>query len=577
MSTSFLRTIWLACTTLLLAGWCLGQNTDIEFVHGSFCGGNDEEFFGLNPLSINPEGNVLMVTATTSNNAPTTANAQQAFLNGFINYYIALLDANGEPIYASYFGGPVTRRPVAAFTESGNLVLAGESTTPGFPVSPGAHQEEYPGGLRSGTLTFFDLGFEPIWSTYVGGNEADLILDVAVDQSNNVYICGGTLSADLATAGAHSEEIIENEDSGFLAKYNAQGDLLYFTYFQGNGSTVFTNCTVNSEGTKLYLSGYTNATSGVAFGGIEDEYQGGDRDIFVSCFDIESSQFLWSRYFGGPAFDNSWKLKLGPNDEIVLYGSTRSVEGIASPGAHQEIPSNTFTGLADDLNRFIAVLDQNGETLWGTYFGELLRYSENFGLSVNDNEVLISGLQTGAEEILMGNPLESELLEDGSDFIAKFDLETGAQIWGTYIGNGTDTRIFDLVHMPGNRLFTLGSAGSNNANISEDAWQSQFGGMLDLYYAIFEDMTLGTNSYARPEPLEIYPNPTNDKVNFLWPKTAFTALNVEIFDLSGRSIKSINNFNASSEIDVSDLPNGLYILQAADERMIYSGKLVISD
>ncbi len=567
------------CTTLLQAGWCVAQNTDIEFVHGSFYGGNEAELSGgVNALRSNNQGNVLLVGSTNSSNFPTTVGAHQPSLNGFSSLFFVLMDHDGQPIHSSYHGGPLMfTQAVGAQSTMGNIAIAGEVPGSGFATTPGAALPNYPGGPRSITLTYFDVNYLPVWSTFVGGSGLDRILDIALDADNNVYVCGSTTSAGLASSGAHLEAINVDFNAGFLAKYSPSGVPLFFTYFQGNGNASLSHCRFNNEGTKLYISGLTDATTGISFGGIEDTYQGGDQDAFVACFDISTNEFLWSRYLGGPAFDEIMNLAIGSEDEIVVSGKTRSIGGIASTGAHQEIPSNNNSGILQDLNRFIAVLDQDGNAMWATYFGAVLTFSSNFGLSVAGNELIVTGRQQGGDEITLGNPIVNDIHPEGSDFIAKFHLETGIQEWGTYWINGTEPRLFNAVHLPGNRLFSLGIASDDGAPISIDAWQSEFGGGdLDLYYAIFQDISLFAGNVKYLEPLKLFPNPASDEFILDMDPAGKHSWNVDILAPSGGILKSFITYIPGTVVDVADLPAGMYIVRATSASGIVTNKLVIS-
>ncbi len=565
------------CTTLLQAGWCVAQNTDIEFVHGSFLGGNGLDLPAIpNSLVVDAEGNILFASSTTSNNMPLTGDAHQSSLSGFKSFYITKLSASGELLYATYFGGSTGDAAALDIASTGHVVLAGQAQGPGFPVTPNAHQQDYPGGIRSGTLTLFNESFDLEWSTYMGGADIDAISSVVLNDNQEVFVSGSTKSPGLSTPGAHAEINDQDEWSGFLAKFTSEGILSYYTYFQGNGSTFFRSSQLSSDGSKIYLLGRTNATSGIAFGGVANVYQGGEGDAFIACFDIDANEFIWSRYFGGPGNELPEALALGPQDQIVIYGSTWSTTGISTPGAHQEAPTNQSTGPISDNNRFIAVFDNEGNIEWATYFGGTPPGGANSGLSVNGNEIVVNGFARGQEAILLGNPIEDEILEAGSYFIAKFNLDSGSQVWGTYIGNGTDAWLVDVIHLPDDRLFTFGIAASQNAAISLDALQSQFGGdVQDLYYAIFQDISLNTIDLKNKENLRLFPNPACTRVRLALETTSTEQWHVSLFDISGRTLLSAQLSNVNEPIDIHFLPVGMYIVKATSGTFLKTAKLIV--
>ena len=62
--------------------------------------------------------------------------------------------------------------------------------------------------------------------------------------------------------------------------------------------------------------------------------------------------------------------------------------------------------------------------------------------------------------------------------------------------------------------------------------------------------------------LSIYPNPVSDKLNINYKENIS---NLTVYDLSGRSVKSLTTNNSNNSIDVSDLKSGTYLLRIETE------------
>jgi hypothetical protein len=79
---------------------------------------------------------------------------------------------------------------------------------------------------------------------------------------------------------------------------------------------------------------------------------------------------------------------------------------------------------------------------------------------------------------------------------------------------------------------------------------------------------------ALKNDFSIYPNPSNDFiiVNF---HSSFPSL-INITDLSGRVVKSIQNDTKEVKLNVSDLPKGSYFLSAQSEKSLFKKLIVIS-
>ncbi len=66
----------------------------------------------------------------------------------------------------------------------------------------------------------------------------------------------------------------------------------------------------------------------------------------------------------------------------------------------------------------------------------------------------------------------------------------------------------------------------------------------------------------------IYPNPTRDFVNIELQEDSL----VEIIDINGKVVKALELFAGVNNVNVSDLPNGIYNIKTKDS----VSKLVIS-
>jgi hypothetical protein len=67
--------------------------------------------------------------------------------------------------------------------------------------------------------------------------------------------------------------------------------------------------------------------------------------------------------------------------------------------------------------------------------------------------------------------------------------------------------------------------------------------------------------------LTIYPNPATNKLTISYDKLKSTGIQARVVDLSGNILMGqniIQGFNQSTELDISEIQNGLYILNFID-------------
>jgi hypothetical protein len=77
----------------------------------------------------------------------------------------------------------------------------------------------------------------------------------------------------------------------------------------------------------------------------------------------------------------------------------------------------------------------------------------------------------------------------------------------------------------------------------------------------------------------VYPNPASDKVSVMINATSSNNAQVNIIDIKGAIVKSINNKLVSGlnvmELSVADLPKGMYFVQVTSNEGTSTKKLVI--
>lgn len=176
------------------------------------------------------------------------------------------------------------RRPVAVAFQ----LLADNA----FGFAIGAHDSSLP------------LVIDPVlaFGTYVGGADVDIVYDCEFDAAGNALICGLTKSVDFPTLGATQGGPGGDHDA-FAAKIDANGALVWSTYFGGSGSDACWGhgLAVDLTG-RIYLAGQTNSLDfPVTLGACQATTGGGEDGFLVRLTD--TGQLDYATYFGGIDFD----------------------------------------------------------------------------------------------------------------------------------------------------------------------------------------------------------------------------------------------------------------------------------
>ncbi len=181
-------------------------------VYSTFLGGNSEDV-GMG-IAVNPDGEVHVTGYSLSSNFPTTPGAFQPTSGGGYDAFVTRLNASGSAlIYSTYLGGDNSDGGYAiALDASNNAYVTGFTRSAGFPITPGAFQTTHGGGLCAGSpcndafLTRLNAsGTAPLlYSTYLGGDNADTGWGVALQGSGIAYLSGEARSLNFpVTSGAY--------------------------------------------------------------------------------------------------------------------------------------------------------------------------------------------------------------------------------------------------------------------------------------------------------------------------------------------------------------------------------------
>lgn len=84
-----------------------------------------------------------------------------------------------------------------------------------------------------------------------------------------------------------------------------------------------------------------------------------------------------------------------------------------------------------------------------------------------------------------------------------------------------------------------------------------------------------TVTHKDAKEFQIYPNPGNGFVNYRFKIDGVAKVNIEVFDLSGKSIYTLLNSDAEGQFDLGRIAPGLYIIKAASNDAVYTKKLFV--
>lgn len=503
------------------------------------------DFDGIPNISIARDGDLVLKSAagevhwkrpviyqTVDGDRKVIAGAFKLISKRRIGFQIDQYDASRaliiDPVmnYATYYGGGGNEDSRAIGTDSsGNVYIAGETSSQGLKTTPGVLQPTY-GGETTDNYTgdAFIAKFTPagslVYITYLGGSADDLVSSMAVDANGNVYVTGMTNSPNFPT----TKGVLQQKFAGlggnscnrlgdaFVAKLNPSGtQLIYSTYLGGSLDDAGTAIAIDAAG-NAYVAGATLSDDFPVTPGVVQSRpagaggQAGDPqcngapqvetgDAFVAKLNPSGSQLLFATYLGGYQDDAALAIAIDSSSNVYVAGATLSSNFPITAGAFQK----TFQGV-DPQNEFLHYGDGFITKLNST--ATALLYSTFLGGAGDDiidsitvdaqGDAYVAGSTSSTDFPVTAKAVQPTyggyynlpfLVEQllGDAFVTELNPTGTALSYSTYLGGANNDVAYALAVDAAGLIYVAGSTDSPEAAIppfpvTPDAFQSTWGG-----------------------------------------------------------------------------------------------------
>ena len=434
----------------------------------SYYGGAAMEYgFGI---AVDGADDVIITGYTSSPSFPVSTGAFVFPYSGSEDVFIVKLDADGNRIWATCYGGAEADYGYDVVVDGlNNIIVAGITASTLFPVTAGAFQTNWKGLEDLFVLKLGPAG-NRIWATYYGGSLSDINnfgCGAVVDASNDIIVSSETMSDDLpATNGIFQT----GKSDAYIVKFDANGNYLWSKYFGGSGNDG-AHCTAIDNSGNIIISGYTGSSDLPVTPGVFQTKYAGLRDAFIAKFDANGNE-IWATFYGGSHVEwAAYGVTVDSQGNVIFAGWTRSGDFPVSPGAFQPIHGG---GVWD---AFLVKLSSGGTRLWATHFGGT-GDEEGWAVAVDSNDNIIFTGDTYSNDLPVTACSYQTLFGGVEDnFIAYFD-PNGSRICSGYLGKtGHDeTQQGNMLAVKGSKVFITGQAQGANYPVTPGAYQTLYGG-----------------------------------------------------------------------------------------------------
>jgi len=367
----------------------------------------------------------------------------------------------------------------ATYDSRGSLYTGGTTFDIGYPTTVGAYDVSFNNFVGPGqtdvVITKYDSsGAFLKYSTYLGGNGAEIVSSLVVDKNDNLCLYGATGSSNFpTTVGCYDNTFnggtyisfvfngttFNNGTDIFAAKLNSNGNtLLSSTYIGGNENDgINYNNAITS-----YTSPYGNVTEyppdslqynyGDQYRGeiqvdtldniyiysstkssdfptlnALDNSLGGKQDAVLIKFNPTLSGLVFSTFIGGSDNDAGYALALDDTLNIYVTGGTRSSNFPITAGSYKTIYGG---GKCDG---YICKIKQNGSAIIHSSYIGTNNYDQSYFVQLdNQQNVYLFGQSLGNMPVTAGVYANA----NSKQFIQKLNPQLNNLLVSTVIGNG---------------------------------------------------------------------------------------------------------------------------------------------
>jgi uncharacterized protein (TIGR03437 family) len=350
-------------------------------------------------IATDPAGNTYVVGSAQIADTPSFVNSS---ISALAHVFVTKLDPNGKVLFTDTFAGQGADTGAAiAVDPTGNIYIAGTTSSPDFPINHALQTQIYPGaavnsgGVPTGSGFITKLsndGSTVLYSTFFGGTLGQsAITSLATDTNGNLYLTGYTQASDFPhTTGMPFGAITQSPALAgtILASISAAGDKILYS----GAIPMPVACTMEIPNC---ISGPAGEGVGIAVDAAGNAYVAGNDGSyanlpttpgvltpngiggFVAKVNAGGTGLGYLTYIGsfqleGPPFgvdeveSNVYAIAVDAAGNAYLTGTTGDPNFPATPGSYQPVaqPPNGIHG-------FVAKLNPSGSAMvWATYFGE---------------------------------------------------------------------------------------------------------------------------------------------------------------------------------------------------------------
>jgi len=446
--------------------------------------------------------------------------------------------ANGQILWEKNYGGSEIDRPSNVF-----LIPEGGFLLFGYTFSADGDVSHSNGFLDYWVVKTDSLG-NLEWEQTYGGSKNDYAYQAIIAHDGGYILTGNTFSSDGDISFHHGDRDV------WVVKISTEGTLEWERSY--GGSDIDSGSCISRTSDGGYIIG---GTTGSNDGDIQcTKGLGAALAIKIDAF----GEIQWLKCFGGSYHEGVADIIQTEDDGYIFLADTDSNNGDVS-GFHG-IP-----GDANTSDKWVVKLDASGQIEWQHCIGGTGFDKSKIIRQLSDGGYLVGGSSSSRNGDVSCNQSGSGLYT-----VMLYKLSPSGEIeWTTCLGSYGNNFLGDLHIYSDNHFLLAASTYRNDIDVDCD-----FKGQSDFWMVDIMDTTVSLREEKKQE-IRLYPNPAS---NHIWlqlaENTAFTQVQIVLYNSSGKLLHKAKPSNHFHKIDVAHLPKGLYLVRVWDGKEWMTTKLL---
>jgi len=449
--------------------------------YSTYLGGGGQDWGA--GVAVDTAGCIYLTGTTESADFP-TATGYGTPPSGNLDCFVVKLTPDGsQMLYTAFLGGGGLEYPAGIAVGSlGHVYVTGGTQSGDFPTT-NALQSVNAGSWDAFVARLSPGGDALLYSTYLGGSDADWPVGIAVDALGNAYIAGDTASLDFPTTNAlqavfGGKGTLFGTDC-FVAKLNSTGSALaYSTFLGGTGDEGPTGLAVDDAG-NAHVTGWTSSTNFPTAHALQPHQAGGPSDGFVAKLDPSGASLSYSTYLGGPGWWEAILFGVEMRGNIAVDASGNAYVAVFTQDSDYfpAIPGVMKPHLRA-LQTAVVKLDATGSSVAYTTF--LPGVPVALAVDAVGN-VTVAGNRMSYLDPSLGpyfqpvNALQPNYGGNGDAWLCKLKWDGTRLAYATYLGGSGEERVEGIALDKSGNAYVLGQTSSTNFPTT-NALQAAYGG-----------------------------------------------------------------------------------------------------